>query len=493
MSHDLRSALGGITGGLRLINAARLDGADRSQLDRVMRESVILGELLDIALQADLSPSADRAEGPCDIAEFLRQQSIRWKAQAEEKHVLWSLRLKLPLPAGISVSELRLTRAIGNVVNNAIKYTDFGAVELCAEINHTGALEISITDNGPGFSDEALSQVFQPYGRPDNSAKPGTGLGLHISKTLLEQIGATITIRNQQSVGARVLIVIPANLCLTAAESEPRLVRQQLPDLRGIRILLAEDNKTNQMVATQMLQSMNAEVTVASDGYEALLKFEDTHFDLALLDIEMPRISGLDVLRTIRARTDERAKTPLIALTAYAMREHKERIKAAGANGLIAKPLISIEAFGQALLGYLSIEGSEANNPAQGRSAPENTAKQALIDRDIYEALSTTIGPESMGELLDKVVEDVADVKAGLIEGAKHQDSQKIRSNTHILISVAGAIGATSLQSLAERLNAAAHGADQATLAELSDQCISGIQAAEGFLGQEQERFRLLR
>jgi CheY-like chemotaxis protein len=264
-----------------------------------------------------------------------------------------------------------------------------------------------------------------------------------------------------------------------------------LPNLRGIRILLAEDNKTNQMVATQMLQSMNAEVTVASDGYEALLKFENGNFDLALLDIEMPRMSGLDVLRAIRARTDERANTPLVALTAYAMREHKERIAAAGANGLIPKPLISIESFGQALMDYLSIDRRPSGAAATNALAEPARDSAELIDMQIYDSLLSTIGPDSMGELLEKVVEDVAGVKSGLVEGTANADHQLIRSNTHILISVAGAIGATSLQVLAERLNAAAHGGNETSIADLGDQCIAGISAAEIFLGQEQERFRL--
>lgn len=493
LSHDLRSALGSIASGLRLLDTERLAPQDRTQLVRVIRESVILSELMDIALQLDQAPNGETtgSEGSCNFERFLREQSVKWEAQAEEKSILLSLRIKSKLPGKLNASTLRLTRAIGNVVNNAIKYTDYGAVEVSAECDANGGIELLVTDNGPGFSDAALAKAFDYYGRPENSAKPGTGLGLHISKTLLDQIGASISLRNRDGAGAHARIYFPASLC--SDEDAPEAVRAMptLPNLRGIRILLAEDNKTNQMVATQMLQSMNAEVTVASDGYEALLKFEKGNFDLALLDIEMPRMSGLDVLRAIRARTDERANTPLVALTAYAMREHKERIAAAGANGLIPKPLISIESFGQSLMDYLSID----RRPSDAIATPEITelARDGaeLIDMQIYHSLVTTIGQDSMGELLEKVVEDVAGVKTGLLEGAANADSQLIRSNTHILISVAGAIGATSLQLLAERLNAAAHSGNETTIADLCDQCIAGISAVEIFLGQEQERFRL--
>ena len=489
LAHDLRSALGGIVGGLRLLDTERLAPQDRIQLSRVTAESHILVELMDIALHLD-EPSASESRGgeaSCNFDRFLHEQADKWEAQSEEKSILWSLRIKGKLPGRINVGALRLARAIGNVVNNAIKFTDVGAVEVTVGTLVNGAVEITVTDNGPGFSDEALAKAFDYFGRPENSTKPGTGLGLHISKTLLDQVGAKISIRNRPGAGAQATIVFPGEL-FVAEDGIANEPAPKLPDLTGIRILLAEDNKTNQIVATQMLQTMKAEVTVASDGYEALLKFENGNFDLALLDIEMPRMSGLDVLRAIRARTDARANTPLVALTAYAMREHKERIAAAGANGLIPKPLISIESFGRALLDYLGID------PNLTVPTPEPTSNSGAsgetIDGQIYQSLRDTIGAESMGELLEKVVEDIKSVKEGLISGVRDDDHPVIRSNTHVLISVAGAIGATSLQSLAERLNAAAHANNDKAIAQLSAECISGIALAEDFLAREQEQIR---
>lgn len=489
LSHDLRSALAGIVGGLRLLDSERLAPQDRVQLSRVTAESHLLSELMDIAFHLDepAAPASRGAEASCNFEQFLREQSAKWEAQAEEKSILWNLRIKSLPRSRINVGSLRLSRAIGNVVNNAIKYTDAGGVDVTVATTANGAVEVVVTDNGPGFSDEALAKAFDYFGRPENSAKPGTGLGLHISKTLLDQVGAGISLHNSPGAGAQAIIVFPSAL-FTAENIAAEEFAPTLPDLTGIRILLAEDNKTNQMVATQMLQTMHAEVTVASDGYEALLKFEKGNFDLALLDIEMPRMSGLDVLRAIRARTDARANTPLVALTAYAMREHKERISPAGANGLIPKPLISIESFGRALLDYLGIEPKPALQASQ--QSANNETSGDTIDTQIYQSLRETIGAESMGELLEKVVEDIRSVKEGLISGERDEDLQVIRSSTHILISVAGAIGATSLQSSAERLNAAANANNDMAIAQLSAECISGIALAEDFLAREQEQFR---
>lgn len=491
LSHDLRSALAGITGGLSQINAEALGAADRLQLDRVLLDAKILADLMARALD---DGQAGGGAVHVNLAQFLNRKDRKWRANAAEKGIGWQLVREGRLPLSLKLPELTGARALGNVLANAIKYTDAGQVTLTARVNPDGALELIVTDDGPGFSAAALETLFEAYGRPADSAKPGTGLGLHIAKTLLDAAGAGITIRNRAEGGAEVRLIFPAALLVwpdsrsgpvPAASGNERDAAPVMPDLSGLRVLLAEDNKTNQMVATQMLTSMNASVTVASDGYEALMRFDAGDFDIALLDIEMPRMSGLDVLRAIRGRGDARAHTPLVALTAYAMREHKERITAAGANGLIAKPLISIEDFGNAVLSYLR-PGHGGRIGSDGAAAPAGLPVTA-IDRGIYDALAETIGRDSIGELIDKVAEDLVQVKHGIAEGASAHDMQRIRANTHILVSVAGAIGATGLQHLAGRLNAAAHAASDQTVTTLADECIAGIAEAEAFLFRERD------
>jgi CheY-like chemotaxis protein len=245
---------------------------------------------------------------------------------------------------------------------------------------------------------------------------------------------------------------------------------------------LAEDNPTNQMVATQMLRALRAEVTVAADGIEALERFEERDYDLVIVDIEMPRMTGLDVIRTVRARRDGRAAIPIVALTAYAMREHRERIAAAGANGLISKPIISVQALGEALRGHLQ--------PVRA-APPAATAPAAPDDSEInmatFEALCAAIGPDMMDELLEKVVADLLQARADLEGAANPINRAPIRSASHILISVAGAVGATGLQSSARALNAAAHDAADAGLPDQVARCLAQIDAAVAFLRKRAE------
>jgi CheY-like chemotaxis protein len=250
--------------------------------------------------------------------------------------------------------------------------------------------------------------------------------------------------------------------------------------LAGRRILLAEDNPTNQMVASQMLRALDAEVIVCADGVEALERFEVEPVDLVIVDIEMPRLSGLDVIRAIRARGDARAGVPIVALTAYAMREHRERIGAAGANGLIAKPITSIEALGRELAAYVGAR----REPAARAAETAASAGEPVIDLAVFEALCEAVGKETMAELIDKVIADLSAAQADLAGALDSLDRAPIRSASHILISVAGALGAVRLQACARALNTVAHTDATDRIAEGVRRCIGEIDAALVFAHQ---------
>ena len=233
--------------------------------------------------------------------------------------------------------------------------------------------------------------------------------------------------------------------------------------LSGLRVLLAEDNPTNQLVATQMLESLGASVVLAEDGAEALEIVGREPFDVLLIDIEMPRVNGIEMIRTVRGYSGLTADVPMIALTAYVMREHRAAIDAAGADGVIAKPILSIEQFGADILRYMrkrSIPAIEEGNGA----GPANEVAAPVIDRNIYDTLAETIGPAAMVGLLGKVNPDIQGARDRLVQALDPIDLGEIRSVTHILISVAGAIGAVRLQELAKQMNAAGHRDDAAVI-----------------------------
>jgi two-component system, OmpR family, aerobic respiration control sensor histidine kinase ArcB len=224
--------------------------------------------------------------------------------------------------------------------------------------------------------------------------------------------------------------------------------------LSGLRVLLAEDNPTNQLVATQMLECLGASVILAEDGAEALEIIDRETFDVMLVDIEMPRVNGIEVLRTVRGSSGPISEVPMIALTAYVMREHRAAIDAAGADGVIAKPILSIEQFGTDIRRFMrrrtDISGAEGAQPrTMGDEAP------CVVDPGIYDALAEVIGSAAMTELLSKVSSDIQAMRDRLVAARNPPDHGEISSATHILISVAGAIGALRLQEGAKQMNSA--------------------------------------
>ena len=242
--------------------------------------------------------------------------------------------------------------------------------------------------------------------------------------------------------------------------------------LRNRRILLAEDNVTNQMVATQMLDALGARVDVANDGAEALEMIEQHSYDVYLIDIEMPRVSGLDVIRKIREGEPPLCDAPVVAVTAYALREHREKIAEAGADGLIPKPLIGIEQFGRDIMGFIDrnrrrVEGSSVGGPgrssgahggASGAGEPDAPQPNSPVSPSVFNALAEAIGEEAMRDLLGKIESDLAKAEEDVARGVAEKDNAALSGATHVLISVSGAVGAQTLQKLAQRLNAVANG-----------------------------------
>lgn len=478
LSHDLRSAITGVIGGLSGIDSARLDERSNEHRESALAAAADVTRLLDGILDMEAIEKNEFIldEVDTNLDEFLLSLQRRWATRADAKDIELTVSKSVPIADTITVDANRLARVLGNIIENAIKYTDVGSVTVVAGMTDRNAIAFRIRDEGPGFSEDAMSRLFEFRGRPDYNAKPGSGLGLHIAKTLVSQMGGEIHVKNVPAGGAELKVVVPIE-----GESAPNqasvasvsvLPNATLPDLSDMNIMLAEDNLTNQLVVSQMLDAMGATFQVASDGVEALALFEQDHFDLILMDIEMPRMSGLDVIRTIRAGDGSRSNTPIVALTAYAMREHRERIASAGADGLIAKPILGIEDFGVDILRYTK---SSRNKPDVSNRDGAAREDDSLIDSEIFSSLEKTLGPDTMKELLTKVAEDLTSIRSEITSAIATDDLALFRSSSHVLISVSGAIGALSTQQLAEHLNKSSHSGKLSDIRLVATGCLTNI------------------
>lgn len=465
VTHDLRTALHGILAGLAVVDREVLPRDMREQLDRVITSAEQVTCLLYL-LFGDLPEGFDPTLGlefaHVDLPRMLDFLRRRWAAEARRRNMTLRIVAEAEAPTLIHVDLISLARMLNNLVGDAVRQGGGSKLDLVASGTPDGGLRLRLSESGVGTQD-------RPRADPAEGARSpifAEGLGPRVARRLAAEIGAELRLVSRPDGGSEAVVELAPDKCARGPLAEPET------DLAGTRILLAEDNLTNQMVATQMLRALRAEVVVTSDGAEALAAFETGHFDLVLLDIEMPRVSGLEVIRRIRARGDARAKVPIVALTAYALREHQERIARAGANGLISKPIAGIEALGRALARHLP-------RPARDPGA-QSAADAAIVDPAIYAALAQAIGEELMAELIEKVIADLRAARAELDAARTTPDIGAIRSASHILISVAGAIGATQLQTLARGLNARAHA--EGALEPDVESCVEAIDAVLVFL-----------
>jgi CheY-like chemotaxis protein len=479
LAHDIRNALQGVYGGLGAIEAEALPAEVQEQLRRIATAARTIEALSEsLAGAQDVAVNAAVPDGATDLGGFLDSFERRWASEAQAKGLNFEVLAERNLPTTLAADELALARVLGNLASNSIAYSDRGTVSLSVRRTADRGIVFRLTDEGPGLNAAMLGTVSGHDARVTGLAVTGHGLGLRIVQKLSAEIGAQISIGNRDSGGVVAVLELPPALCLEAPRPVPRAEEKPRGLLAGLRILLAEDNPTNQMVATQMLNMLEAEVTLSSDGIEALERFEEAEFDLVVVDIEMPRMTGLDVIRAIRSRHDGRQDTPIVALTAYALREHRDRIAGAGANGLISKPIASIDALAKGLVDHVRRGNPPAASPVAALPAADS---EPVVDLAIYDALAEAIGAEMMSELLEKVVADLGSARDDLASAVDPVERAPIRSASHILISVAGAIGANRLQRCARKLNNAAHDEDLTGIADLVRGCIDEIDAAVSY------------
>lgn len=471
--HDIRAAVSDIIGGLRLMDMDRLPPDAQIQIERVRVAGETLAELVDGAMMLTSGQDAQAAAASFDFRSFLAGIELRWSGRAREQGLTFRVEIDRHVAERVALARIKLDRILGNLIANALKFADGGQV-LLSVWQQDGDLLFRVRDQGRGFSETALKSLFVAGGRPDGQHHPGSGLGLHISKGLADGLGGSLRVSNLPEGGADAILTLPRTTW------ECREQRAEMPDLSDLRILVAEDNETNQLLVRQMLDAMDASMILARDGQQALDLLAREHVDIALIDIEMPKLSGIEVMQRLRATPG--FDTPLVALTAYVMRENREAIYAAGADGVIAKPIRSISAFGQAIRRHVDRSG-----PIRDPVRQPVKAQNDSLDRNRFESILQAAGPSGREELLDHLLQDLRSVQEALQQAVLENDAATTRAQSHILISLTGAIGADRLQNMAEALNAAAH---KNRLTETRALVQSCDDALEALIGQVDRRAR---
>lgn len=449
LSHDLRSAVSDIVGGALLVEQESLSPNNKIQIARISAAADMILRLLD-AIKGGEDALETPFVRPVFVALFLGEIERRWLGRVADLAIELRFNIAVPSDCCLTCVPLDLERILSNLLDNAVKFSPKGGKIILDAQEENGFLRLQVKDQGPGFSAAARELLFSYEGRPEHSVAPGSGLGLYIVRQLTRQFQGEVEV-GAPDVGACVTVLLPLKQSGVVAE-HPAGPDMSAAQLQGLRVLLAEDNKTNQMVARHMLELLGAEVSLAEDGIMAWEILCKQKFDVVLLDIEMPRKSGIELIRDIRTSDRPFCDMPLVALTAYFLADHQTRIMEAGANGVIAKPLTDIDALGAAINGF-----------CVGGAAIDKTISP--VDAGTYNNLKETMGQTAFAGLVDKLLIDLQGVQTRLKRAFVGHDQAQLRSASHVLISLAGAVGALELLKAAQSLNTAMHSVESVDLA----------------------------
>ncbi|USQ93746.1 ATP-binding protein [Caulobacter sp. RL271] len=342
MSHEIRTPLNGILGMAQVMEADALSARQRERLS-VVRQSGkaltdILNDVLDLARieagQLELRPD------PFDLRALLVGCGRTFAALAEGKGLSHDLVIA-PSAEGAYLGDAgRLRQILHNLLSNAVKFTEAGGVSIAARFE-AGRLELTVADTGPGVAPDEQERLFGRFVLLDDIATRrhgGAGLGLAICRELARRMGGDITLYSRPGVGSAFMVTLPL-----ARVREPISVQNaaKADTAPGLRVLAAEDNPTNQLVLRSVLRQAGVEPVIVDDGAKALEAWRAGRWDVVLMDIHMPVMDGLTALKQIRRLevAEGRARTPVIALTANAMRHQIDHLLAAGMDDHVGKPL----------------------------------------------------------------------------------------------------------------------------------------------------------
>jgi signal transduction histidine kinase/FixJ family two-component response regulator len=347
-SHEVRTPLHGLLGLARLAQAPDLDEARRQRyleqiLDSAEGLSHIITDVLDLSKIEAGKLSLDATV--FSLYDELVNVQRSYEPLADAKGLRFELSIDSAVPTTVSGDPVRVRQILSNYINNALKFTEEGWVQLDARMTDTGLVQLTVTDTGPGIDPATQARLFSPFTQADESTTRrygGTGLGLSICRELASLMQGRVGVTSRPGEGSSFW----AELSLPPAQSAPLVVDISLDDtdsLRGAHVLLVEDNPVNMMIGVALLEQWGVEVTQAEDGHLAVQAVDDAFAhgrgpDVVLMDVQMPSMSGHEAARQLRQRYSAES-LPIIALTAAALVSEREDALNAGMNDFLTKPI----------------------------------------------------------------------------------------------------------------------------------------------------------
>lgn len=453
ISHEIRTPLNGVIGTLNMLKMSRMKREQQELLGLAWDSSQYLLELINNILDFSRLEAGRMEVDACDyqIQPLVEGVMNMFHTLAAQKNIALSDCVAADVPPTLSGDPARIRQVLINLLGNALKFTERGSVTLTVDrIDEGRRLRFSVRDTGIGIAKELQSVIFDSFTQADASTTRrygGSGLGLSICKQIVRLLGGEIGVEGTPGEGSTFWFTTPCISSSAPAAPAPQANNDKLVSRSG-RILIAEDNATNQLVAAGMLRMLGCSYGIAKNGIEAVAAWREGGWDLILMDCSMPEMDGFQATAAIRSQESPDARrTPIIAMTANTLPADIEHCKAAGMDDHLPKPL-TLDTLAARLTQWLNWQSDHLPST---ETANELTGNNAPLDTAVLKRLREILG-NSVSEAIRPFLEDIPNYLVELENGIAEGNAATLRNVSHVIKGAASNLGAVVMASVAREM-----------------------------------------